>query len=147
MQLWRSKFSAFMSLAQMQYCSKLISVPLSVFHRMSDSIGDPKGELLFIFNTGRCGSTLVTKVIVNFVVSHVFSENHFYRFITKFERRNRNHIRTGNMTKIVNFENSRWRTVAILRMFFSTVVRVCRETRDFDEFGMPAQILISRIVT
>jgi len=72
MQLWRSKFSAFMSFAQMQYCSKLIIFPLSVFHRMSESIGDPKGELLFIFNTGRCGSTLITKVTITFVISHVF---------------------------------------------------------------------------
>ena len=48
---------------QKNYCSKLIVVPLSVFHRMAESIGDPKGEVVFVFNTGRCGSTLLTKVI------------------------------------------------------------------------------------
>jgi len=48
---------------QKNYCSKLIVVPLSVFHRMAESIGDTRGDIIFIFNTGRCGSTLLTKVI------------------------------------------------------------------------------------
>ena len=64
MQLWRSKFDPFMRRAQRSNCSKLIVVPLSVFHRMAESVGDPKGELIFIFNPGRCGSTLLTKVIM-----------------------------------------------------------------------------------
>ena len=55
----------------MQYCSKLIVVPLSVFHRMAESIGDPKCEPLFIFNTGRCGSTLIVKVLINFLVFQI----------------------------------------------------------------------------
>ena len=52
----------------MLYCSKVIVVPLSVFHRMAESIGDPKCELLFIFNIGRCGSTLMVKVLINFLI-------------------------------------------------------------------------------
>ena len=68
MQLWRSKFSAFIFISQIQYCSKLIVVPLSVFHRMAESIGDPRCELLFLFNTGRCGSTLMVKVMINFLI-------------------------------------------------------------------------------
>jgi len=66
MQLWRSKFSPFVRRAQQNYCSKLIVVPLSVFHRMAESVGDPKGELIFIFNMGRCGSTLLTKVTIQY---------------------------------------------------------------------------------
>ena len=62
MQLWRSEFSAFMRRAQMRYCSKLIVVPLSVFRRMAETIGDPRGELMFVINAGRSGSTLLMKV-------------------------------------------------------------------------------------
>jgi len=46
----------------MKFCSHLIIVPLTTFHRLADAIGDPKGELIFLFNTGRCGSTLLTEV-------------------------------------------------------------------------------------
>jgi len=62
MLLWKSEFSPFMRRAQMRYCSKLIIVPLSVFHRMADSVGDPKGDLIFVINAGRSGSTLLMKV-------------------------------------------------------------------------------------
>jgi len=64
MQLWRSKFAPFLRLSQRTFCSKLIVVPLSVFHRMAASIGDPKCEPIFIFNTSRCGCTILTKVII-----------------------------------------------------------------------------------
>ena len=62
MQLWRSEFGPVIRVAQTNYCSKLIVVPLSVFHRMAESIGSQKDEIVFIFNTGRCGSTLLMKV-------------------------------------------------------------------------------------
>jgi len=64
MQLWRSEFSPFIRRAQMRYCSKLIVVPLNVFRRMAESIGDPKGDLIFVVNAGRSGSTLVMKVAI-----------------------------------------------------------------------------------
>jgi len=51
-------------MAQRQFCSKLIVVPLSVFHRMAESLGDPKCELIFVFIAGRCGSTILMKVII-----------------------------------------------------------------------------------
>ena len=35
---------------------------MHAFNRMSDEIGDPKGELVILFNVGRCGSTLLTQV-------------------------------------------------------------------------------------
>jgi len=62
MHLWRGEYSPFIPYAQMEYCRHLIVVPLSTFHRMSELIGDPNGELIFLFNTARCGSTLLTQV-------------------------------------------------------------------------------------
>ena len=55
----------------MQYGSKVIAVPLSVFHRMAESVGDPKGDLLFIFNTTRCGSTLMMKVVISLPIFNI----------------------------------------------------------------------------
>jgi len=63
MHLWHGEYAPFMYMAQMKYCRRLIVVPLSTFHRMAELIGDPKGELIFLFNTARCGSTLLTQVL------------------------------------------------------------------------------------
>ena len=62
MHLWRSEYSSFARHAQMKFCRHLIVVPLSTFHRLAEVIGDPKGELIFLFHTARCGSTLLTEV-------------------------------------------------------------------------------------
>ena len=61
--LWRSEYGSFIREAQVRFCSHLIVVPLTTFHRLAEAIGDPKGELIFLFSTPRCGSTLLTEVI------------------------------------------------------------------------------------
>jgi len=62
MHLWHAKYSSFMQSAQIDFCTRLIVVPLTTFHRLSELIGDPQGELVFLFHATRCGSTLVNQV-------------------------------------------------------------------------------------
>jgi len=62
MHLWRGDYDSFIRDAQMNYGKRLIVVPLTTFHRMAEVIGDPQGELIFVFITTRCGSTLLTQV-------------------------------------------------------------------------------------
>ena len=70
MHLWRSDYSPFIRWARLDYCRRLIVVPMTTFHRPAELIGDPKGELIFLFNTARCGSTILTRV-------DQFSQNHW----------------------------------------------------------------------
>ena len=63
MHLWKFEYCSFMRIAQVLYCNQLILVPLNHFHRMAEELGDPKGQLIFLFNTGRCGSTLLTQMM------------------------------------------------------------------------------------
>lgn len=65
MQLWKMDFSAFMKLAQLEYCDRLLLVPLDHFHRMAEELGDPRSEIVFLFNVGRCGSTFMTQLMEN----------------------------------------------------------------------------------
>jgi len=62
MHLWRGDYNAFIRDAQMDFCRRLIIVPLTTFHRLAEVIGDPRGELILFFNSARCGSTLLTQV-------------------------------------------------------------------------------------
>jgi len=63
MHLWHSNYSPMIRWAHLKFCRRLIVVPLTTFHRLAELIGDPKGELIFLFNTARCGSTLVSQVV------------------------------------------------------------------------------------
>jgi len=62
MRAWRGEYGPFIRYAQFKYCRRLIVVPLSTFHRLAELIGDPSGQLIFLFNTTRCGSTLLSQV-------------------------------------------------------------------------------------
>ena len=52
----------FMYINQFKMCSELIRMPLESFLRLADQVGDPKGKLVILSNTGRCGSTLLTQL-------------------------------------------------------------------------------------
>jgi len=62
MWLWRAKYGSFITHAQVNFCRRLIVVPLTTFHRLAETIGDPQGELTFLFHVPRSGSTLVEQV-------------------------------------------------------------------------------------
>jgi len=62
MRLWQGQYGPFIRFAQMQFCRRLIIVPMSTFRRLAEEMGDPGAELIFLSNTGRCGSTLFAQV-------------------------------------------------------------------------------------
>jgi len=62
MHLWRGEYGSLIRDAQRKFCRHMIVVPLTTFHRLAEEIGDPQGELIFLFNTARCGSTLLAQV-------------------------------------------------------------------------------------
>ena len=48
---------------KLTYCRRLLLVPLTSFHKMADLVGDPASPLVFLANTSRCGSTLLTQML------------------------------------------------------------------------------------
>jgi len=65
MHLWKLKYGPFIHSAQKTFCRRLIIVPLTTFRRLADKIGDPRGELTFLFHVPRCGSTLLMQVYLS----------------------------------------------------------------------------------
>jgi len=63
MHLWRASYGSLFRPTQMKFCRRLLVVPLSTFYHLADEIGDPDGEIIFLFNTGRCGSTLLVQIM------------------------------------------------------------------------------------
>ena len=63
MHLWQSKYGPFIQWAQLDFCRRLVVVPLSSFHRLAELIGDPHGELILLNYSVRSGSTLLTQVV------------------------------------------------------------------------------------
>jgi len=73
--LWRSEYGPFIHTTQINYCRRLIVVSLSTFHHLAELIGDPKGELIFLFHTARCGSTLLTQVVDRLIARLLIKKN------------------------------------------------------------------------
>lgn len=48
--------------SQFKYGLKVVRMPVKSFWRLADTLGDPKGQLVFLTNTARCGSTLLTQM-------------------------------------------------------------------------------------
>jgi len=68
MHLWKLKYGGFIHAAQTAFCRHLIIVPLTTFHRLADKIGDPHGELIFLFMVPRSGSTLLMQVCLSILL-------------------------------------------------------------------------------
>ena len=49
--------------AQAEHLTGMVEMPLETFHQMAETISLPKKGLVFIHSTGRCGSTLISKVL------------------------------------------------------------------------------------
>ena len=48
--------------AQFKHAKRLITMPLGVFHKIAQDLGDPKVPVVLISSTGRCGATLMCRM-------------------------------------------------------------------------------------
>jgi hypothetical protein len=60
--VWRAGVSPFLMAAQFEHAVRIHRLPIAAFHRLADRLGDPKGRLIFLTNTARCGSTMLTQM-------------------------------------------------------------------------------------
>ncbi len=60
--------------AQVEHAVGLVSMPIEVFHRVAAEIPEPPKGLIFIHSVGRCGSTLLSKVLAANPSIHSLSE-------------------------------------------------------------------------
>ena len=57
-----SGHGSFIRVAQFKHARRIVKLPMHAFHKLADEIGDPDGQMVFVTNTGRCGSTLLCQV-------------------------------------------------------------------------------------
>lgn len=55
-------FDANFYTAQFKLAKRLITMPLGVFHKIAQDLGDPRVPVSIISSTGRCGATLMTRM-------------------------------------------------------------------------------------
>lgn len=61
--VYDSDHGAFFFMVQFSQAIEVLSIPLHHFIRFADDLGDPKGNVVLLSNTGRCGSTLLTRMM------------------------------------------------------------------------------------
>jgi len=60
--------------AQAEHAKAVVSMPFETFHRVANEIAPPPKGLIFVHSVGRCGSTLLSKVLAAIPEVHSLSE-------------------------------------------------------------------------
>ena len=92
-----SDYGSFIRVAQFENARRLIKVPISAFHKMAEEIGDPTGELVFVTNTSRCGSTLLSQIFEETGECIGFSEPDSFNAIATYK----NQMPQGELDKLI----------------------------------------------
>ena len=73
--LFRSDVNPFLYIAQFLYCRHIITMPIQSFHMLATEIPDSTVPIIWLSNTGRCGSTIVGQIFESVTGSVLMSEN------------------------------------------------------------------------
>ena len=57
-----SDHGSFMKIAQFIHAKKVITMPIKSFYALTDRLEEPSANMIFLSNTSRCGSTLLTHI-------------------------------------------------------------------------------------
>ena len=80
-----SKNSPFVRCAQFHCAKKVIVMPIKVFHRLGEQVGKTNARIIFICNTARCGSTLMTQVFEETGSAVTYSEPDAFNALTQLK--------------------------------------------------------------
>ena len=78
--------SSFIWKAMYEHAHRVITMPISSFHRLAESVGKPKGKLAFLSSTGRCGSTLVVQFFDETGKFRSFSEHVVFNYLSCLQK-------------------------------------------------------------
>ena len=73
--IFRSDVHPFLYIAQFQHCEHVITMPIKSFHRLAKEIGDSSSPVIWLSNTGRCGSTILGQILESVPGTLLMSEN------------------------------------------------------------------------
>lgn len=73
--IFSSDVSLFLYNAQFQYCQRIITMPIAIFHSIAEKIGDPAAPVVWLSNIGRCGSTIIGQMFGLVKGTVLISEN------------------------------------------------------------------------
>jgi hypothetical protein len=84
--LWKSEYSSFIRLAQIEHGVRLLFVPMPAFLRMAEERGEPSETMVFLFNTARCGSTLFNQLMEMTDCCTSYSEPDCFNKLSQWQR-------------------------------------------------------------
>ena len=74
-ELYRSDINPFLYMTQFQYCQRVITMPMESFHKVAQEAGDVIHPVIWLSNTGRCGSTILGQIFESVSSTMLVSEN------------------------------------------------------------------------
>ena len=73
--LFSSDIHPFLYIAQFQYCQRVIKMPIHSFHKLANEIDSSTVPVIWLSNTGRCGSTIIGQLFESVPGTILMSEN------------------------------------------------------------------------
>ena len=81
----QSKHGSFVRYAQYRMAKKLINMPISVFNKLGEKVGQTTKKIIFLCNSARCGSTLVNQVFEETGSCIAYSEPDAFNAVTQLK--------------------------------------------------------------
>lgn len=101
---------------QRDYAQRLFSVPYEEFHRVCENLGElDMGRLILLFNTSRCGSTLVSKAFDSMAGVQSISEPDVFTSLTHMAAEAKEEGDAGKLKEIGQLAKSAARLLLFLR--------------------------------
>ena len=73
--IFQSDINPFLYIAQFKHCERVITMPIKSFHRLAREMGGTSSPIIWITNTGRCGSTIVGQIFESVPGTILMSEH------------------------------------------------------------------------
>ena len=81
------KCNAFMRDAQFEHANRVLSMPIHIFNKLTEKLGNPAGDVIFLTNTSWCGSTLLCQIFGDMPRAVAFSEPMCTNALTALEHK------------------------------------------------------------
>ena len=75
MDIYKSDINPFLYKGQFRHCQRVVTMPVTSLHKLANEVGSISGDVVWLSNTGRCGSTIIGQLFEEVSSTVLISEN------------------------------------------------------------------------
>ena len=75
MDIYKSDINPFLYMSQFKHCQRVVNMPIKSLHKLANEVGSLSGDVVWLSNTARCGSTIIGQLFEEVSCTVLISEN------------------------------------------------------------------------